>query len=96
MEAVFRAGNFFGFFQCLPAKFLFFPVANGWNSTIFRPEVLLPFSIISGDFLPETVIFSKLSGRFLSFPEDGITVLGSLSIIATLDFMDQHDVIVTV
>jgi hypothetical protein len=54
---------------------------NGWRSpdksVIFRLEVVLPFSINFGAFLPETVIFPELSGRLLSFPEVGIIVLGS-------------------
>jgi hypothetical protein len=45
-----RSGQkIFGFFLCLPAKFLLFPVRNSRkspnNSTIFLPGVLLPFSI---------------------------------------------------
>jgi hypothetical protein len=77
MEAVFRAG----IFSVPSGKIPVLPVGNGQklpdNQRSSGPEYCFRFPSISGAFPSETVLFPELSGRFLSFPEDKTTVLGS-------------------
>jgi hypothetical protein len=66
MEVVFRAGkilDFSGVFRPNSCCFWWETAGSHRDSSrIFRPELLLPFSIDFGSFLPETVIFPELSG----------------------------------